>query len=227
MAMTKEQLIEVVRKMNAKQGDLKGYHCDKCNDEGIYYYIKDDWFEAMICPCMKLRRSKAGMTFDSYEAKENWQAAIKKRAMEYTQRADRWFFIGGQVGAGKTHICKAILTELSNRKDVVSMEWISASRELKGKVNDPEYQEITRRYKKAEVLLIDDLFYGSVTDADKTLAREIIDYRYIEGLITIINSELTISQIAGIDEGTAGRIKERAGQYVMNLNKDIRKDMRV
>jgi DNA replication protein DnaC len=227
MAMTKEQLIEAVRKMNAKKGDLKGYHCSRCNDEGIYYYIKDDWFEATICPCLKLRRSKAGITFDSYEAKENWQMAIKKRAMEYTQREDRWFFIGGQVGAGKTHICKAILTELSKSKSVDPMEWISASRALKGMVNTPEYQAETNRYKKAQVLLIDDFFYGNVTDADKSLAREIIDYRYIEGLTTIINSELTISEIASIDEGTAGRIKERAGQYVMNLSKDIRKDMRV
>lgn len=227
MAMTKEQLIETVKRMNAKRGDLKGYHCDKCNDEGIYYYIKDDWFEATICPCMKLRRSKAGITFDSYEAKENWQMAIKKRAMEYTQREDRWFFIGGQVGAGKTHICKAILTELSKSKSVDSMEWISASRTLKGMVNTPEYQTEIIRYRKAQVLLIDDFFYGNVTDADKALAREIINYRYIEHLTTIINSERTISEIAHIDEGTAGRIKERAGQYVMNLGKDTRKDMRI
>ena len=102
MAMTKEQVIEVVRRLNAKKGDLTGYHCDKCNDEGIYYYIKDDWLEATICTCMKLRRSKAGMTFDSYEAKENWQMAIKRRAVEYTQRADRWFFIGGQAQVKRT-----------------------------------------------------------------------------------------------------------------------------
>ena len=225
MVVTTEEL---VKSMNAKRGSLTGYECKICNNEGFVYGI-DCYGNVSItpCTCMKLRRSKAGMTFDSYKEDENWQKAIKSRAIKYTQDPKGWFFIGGQVGAGKTHICKAILTELSQNRNVDSMDWISASRALKGMVNTPEYQTETLRYKKAQVLLIDDLFFGNVTDADKALAREIIDYRYIENLTTIINSELTISEIAGIDEGTAGRIKERAGQYVMNLNKDMRKDMRI
>lgn len=214
--------------MNARRGTLTGYECPKCNNEGYIYFknILGD-IDVGICSCMKIRRAKAGMTFKSYEAKERWQQAVKGRAEKYLERGERWFFIGGQVGSGKTHICKAILTQLSEKHDTESIHWVEMSRFLKAVVNTQDYQDKMRRLKSAEVLLIDDLFYGSVTEADKALAREIIDSRYINELKTIINSEKTISEIAYVDEGTAGRIKERAGEFVINLNKDQRKDMRI
>ena len=224
--MTREQLERWVAKKNAERGNLKGYECPICNNEGWEYYIKGDDADIRQCSCMKIRRNMA-TTFDSYLTKEPWQKAIKKRSMEYAEKGYGWYFIGGQVGSGKSLICRAIAGEFSKHGNVELMQWIPASRELKSLVNDLLYKMEIQRYKDADILLIDDFFYGHVTDADKTLARDIIDSRYISDRITIINSEKTMPEVAEIDEGTAGRIKEKAGMYVMNIAKDIRKDMRI
>ncbi len=224
--MTEEKLQEWVKYLNERKGDLKGYDCPICNNEGFYYFANNGEVGISPCSCMRIRRSKAGMTMESYKTDEPWQKAVKSRAEDYLQKRRGWFFVGGQVGAGKTHICRAILTELSKKRQIEVMYWISDSRRLKSLANSTDYQQAIEQYKNAEVLLIDDLFFGSVTEADKLLARYIIDARYSKSLITIINSEKTLDDITVLDEGTAGRIRERAGQYVLSLHKDIRKDMR-
>lgn len=225
--MNRENLDRWVARKNAERGQLKGYECPICNNEGIVYFANNDWIDCKQCDCMQYRKSISASTFESYKTDEPWQKAIKKRSIEYAEKGCGWFFIGGQVGAGKTLICRAIVGELSRHGEMEVMQWIPKSRELKSVANDLLYKVETQRYKNVDILLIDDFFYGNVTDADKTLARDIIDKRYLSDKITIINSEKTMSQIASIDEGTAGRIKEKAGQYVMNIDKDIRKDMRI
>ena len=76
------------------------------------------------------------------------------------------------------------------------------------------------RFKKAEVLYIDDLFKtgrnpdGSEpkpTAADINAAFEIINYRYNNpALLTIISSELNEDELLDIDEAVGGRIFERS-----------------
>ena len=92
------------------------------------------------------------------------------------------------------------------------------------------------RFKKAEVLYIDDLFKtgkapdGSVlkiTGADVNVAFEIINYRYNNpALVTIISSELTEDEILDIDEATGGRIYERA-KKAFSIGKDRKKNYRI
>ena len=87
--------------------------------------VKEGYLVAQECECMPARETlarirKSGLesvlrtnTFERYLAKEPWQVRIKQEALRYlSDHNGRWFFIGGQAGAGKTHICTALVGQL-------------------------------------------------------------------------------------------------------------------
>ena len=117
---------EKVNYFNEKKGDRNvydGIDCTHCLNRGYVYVIKDDEIAYETCSCMTRRKialtiKKSGLeanfkkyTFDNYNATESWQKHIKKLAMEYVKEP-KWFYIAGQVGSGKTHICTAISSAL-------------------------------------------------------------------------------------------------------------------
>lgn len=66
-------------------------------------------------------------------------------------------FIGGQVGAGKTHICTAIVGKLlQNGKSAIYAPWKRIAAELKACLNEPEYTARMDELMKTDCLYIDD-----------------------------------------------------------------------
>jgi DNA replication protein DnaC len=171
-------------------------------------------------------------TFDKFIDTEPWQKAVKAAAMEYAKHPEGWFFLGGQSGAGKTHLCTAICREfLLAGKQVRYMLWRDDIVKIKGAVTDSvEYSNAIDKYKRVDVLYIDDLFKtGKAADnsvqkptaADINVAFEIINYRYNNpSLLTIISSELTEDELMDIDEAIGGRIYERAKSISIAKNRD-------
>ena len=250
---TPEELLEMqCTAMNEKQGDMKGFECAKCLNKGLIYHIRKNEIVSTPCKCMffrglERRTSKSGMsemlkgcTLESFETKSEWQQLIKNKAIEYIKQDNGdWWYIGGQVGSGKTHICTAIVGELINAgKTARYMLWRDIAVKLKSVVNDfNEYERLISPLKQADVLYIDDFFktgkdrVGNTmrpTEADCNLAFEIINYRYNQqGLITIISSELGIDELLNIDEAIASRICQRAGKFCNKISKDNRKNYRL
>lgn len=231
--------------LNATEGhrhEEDGYNCSACKNKGFVVKVRelqDGSFTQVMtdCKCAEVRRfilrmKKSGLkniikdyTFDKYEAPEPWQKTIKGAAVEYAKHPDGWFFIGGQSGAGKTHLCTAICREflLTGRK-VVYMLWRDDIATLKGLAMEPEQRlQMVERFKRAEVLYIDDLFKTGKnpdcskqrpTSADINVAFEIINSRYNNpGLLTIVSSEWSEDELLDIDEATGGRIFERARSF--------------
>jgi DNA replication protein DnaC len=257
----KERAQALVDSYNATTGDrnlLDGYDCPICKNRGMIAVLtvtNGIYGDAnRFCVCneirkQRLRLKKAGLlhmvetcTFDRYETPDAWQAAIKEKALRFTQDDEhRFFFIGGQSGAGKTHICTAITAHyIDQGKRAKYMVWIDESNKLKGLVTEPgEYAAAMDEIKKTEVLYIDDLFKpirganGQITPpsyADIRLAMEIINYRYNNpGLITIISGERTIDELLYLDEALAGRISQlsKEGGYCINLKKDSGRNWRL
>lgn len=227
MAVTElEKYKAEAERMNAKPGTLEGYDCPICNNEGIVYIASEYHGIARIdtvpCSCLKLRHQVVGNRIENYKAETDWQKRVKDTAVDYIKNGgDKWFFIGGQVGTGKTLICSALLNELGDSAEV--LRWTDGSKRLKS-IDTP--QEDIDRYKKAKLLYIDDLFFSEVTEGDKRLARELIDYRYERGLKTIISTEKVMVELKRIDEGTAGRIREKSGIYELNIGRDDKRDYR-
>lgn len=247
---------EEYNKSKGFQGEIDGYDCKKCLNRGDFAemrFTNNDWYEIHpVCSCMAIRKTilrllKSGLkniikdyTFDKYEASEPWQQQIKNKAVEYTKSPDGWFFIGGQSGAGKTHICTAIAGYfLQNGKQVSYMLWRDEITKLKACITDADkYAELINGFKKIDVLYIDDLFKngkgadGKViqpTASDIQIAFEILNYRVNnKELITIISSERTIYDLLAIDEALGGRISEMSFNrgFGFNINSDKKKNYR-
>ncbi len=238
--------------LNATEGNRHeedGYHCKVCRNKG--YIIKlEEWEDGSFhqvfsdCKCVEIRNSimrmkRSGLkdiikdyTFEKFEDSEPWQKTIKVAAMEYAQNPSGWFFLGGQSGAGKTHLCTAICRDfLLSGKSVRYMLWRDDIVKIKGAVTDSEeYSKLIDEFKRVDVLYIDDLFkIGKASDqslqkptgADISVAFEIINYRYNNpSLLTIISSELTEDELIDIDEALGGRIYERAKAFTIGRSRD-------
>lgn len=232
-----EKPFDVVENYNNSTGKLNeedGYNCDKCKNRGDYM-IKTETGEALAgCDCMRIRRAirelkKSGLEnqieglgFDSYKVVDELTAKIKRLAIENLNMKE-WFFIGGQTGAGKTHISTAIAVELLRRSVQVRYKrYMEMVQSLKSKkfTSDADYYEELLPLINCEVLYIDDLFKGKVLDQDLAIIWELIDDRYTSGKKTIISSEMDLSEIARLDESLAGRINQKAGKYVINIEKN-------
>lgn len=239
----KQQLVD---EYNASVGNLIGYNCDKCKNKGFIQYYDGQEIINRVCECMKIRESlknarESGLndilksnTFKSFKVESQWQKELKNLAYEYINNTKErnWFFVGGQSGAGKTHICTAICGQLLKaRLKVQYMMWVSDIRELKTNVNDGAYNELFDKFAKTDVLYIDDLFKvkngARPSDSDVQRTYELINYRYNARKRTIISSELTLSEIYDIDEAIGGRIKQMAGQYFTEIGPDINKNWRL
>lgn len=234
--------------------EYDGYNCKHCNNKGYIHIVQENPFNGSFivaqknCKCMKIRdtlsrakRSGLGnilfdYKFDKYETAEEWQQTLKTAAQNFcTDEGAQWFYIGGQTGAGKTHLCTAIAAHyIKAGYDCAYMLWVDDSVKLKSVKNDFEkYQPMIDKFKKVDVLYIDDLFKTqdgttAPTTADVALAFELINSRMnADDKITIISSELTLPRLLEIDEATGGRIYQHTGDYKLNIAKDINKNYRL
>jgi DNA replication protein DnaC len=240
---------------NRREGNLHtidGYDCPICKNKGHIMKVEEyrgSYIEVVAdCKCSPIRKSimrmkRSGLedvikkyTFDKFVAEEPWQKSVKEQAMAFCENPEGWFFIGGQSGCGKTHICTAICRELLLAgNEVYYMKWRDDVSKLKAMALDAEEREQTlNKIKNTAVLYIDDLFKtgrnpdGSEpkpTSADINLAFEIINHRYCKkGLITIFSSEMEMADIINIDEATGGRICEKA--ITLSIAKDRSRNYR-
>ncbi len=252
-----------VDKTNATEGNLHeqdGYDCRECRNKGYIAVCKQAefsgwWMEYHVpCKCMRIRNAihrlnRSGLknvvkecTFDRYIAEEPWQIAAKTAAMRFCKDLEnKWFFMGGQSGAGKSHLCTAITVHyIRQGLETKYMMWRDEIARIKASVNDaPVYAGLMKELKESPVLYIDDLFKSGKgedgnpkppTAADVNAAFEIVNYRYNNpDLITIISSERTLSELTQIDEAIAGRIAEKTkvGGYCLNIKRDPARNWRM
>lgn len=245
---------------NDSKGTLNeadGYNCDVCKNRGGIMKLTETngmYYQTYSpCKCMKIRgmlqklkrsglsKSIKEYSFEKYETNEPWQENLKRQAIQFTKDdKSTWFYIGGQSGAGKTHLCTAITAHyLRQNKSAYYMLWRDEITKIKSAITDNElYEKMISELKTVEVLYIDDLFKmgkdqnGNVqrpTASDINIAFEIINFRYNNrDLVTIISSERSIHDIIDIDEAVGGRIFERCnkGEYVFDIKKDAKKNYR-
>lgn len=234
-----------IERYNAREGNLAGYDCKKCKNRGDFMVPCGDGVAIRFCECKKVRDAqrnlrKSGlanalksMNFESFDAKEPYAKTMYESAKAFLKEDAAWFYVGGQVGSGKTHICTAMCGELlENGREVIYMLWKDEATRLKGIVNDSDYPEEVGKYKRCEVLYIDDLFKpvgeeGRVSDAELKLLFEIINSRYVGKRRTIISSERTLGDLMSLDEATGSRIYQMSKGYQLSISKGGWKNRRI
>ena len=224
-----------------KEGD-----CPICRGEGIVKAVVDGVERYGNCICIKKQIAmqqlkKSGIaesiekyTFDSFQTHQQWQQKLKQKALQFVEEKEKWFFAGGQVGCGKTHICTAILAEfLKKGMSVRYIIWTNEVVRLKAnKMDDENYQKLISPLLTTQVLYIDDFFKTEQgkhpSEADIRTAFEIINYRYVNsGLITIFSTEKTVDDIIAIDEAIGSRIHEKTKGYRNVILKDEGRNWRL
>lgn len=235
---------------NSARGSLTGHNCSSCNNKGFVMYLSHLHgyvYEVMRkCECTSTRSSldaidKSGLkqlmqkcTFETFQTPQEWQVHAKKQALQYlADYQNNWFYMGGQVGCGKTHLCTAIVGELLKQGlQAKYMMWRDETVALKSDIMDKEYQTSMKTLKTVPVLYIDDFFKTEMKKAPSTaeinIAFELLNYRYNNpGLSTIISSEKTIDELLRIDQGVGSRIFQRTKSYCVNITADVNKNYRL
>lgn len=223
------------------------FHCPKCGDEGYVEVSECGHVWMRECECMAVRRSlkkakQSGLihllrhcTLDNFDTSYPWQKKARDMAKGYVVDHDgKWFFMGGQVGGGKTHLCTGIVGEfLKMGMECRYMLWRDEAVKLKAMVtNDERYEKSMGELKRVKVLYIDDFFKTekgkAPTAGDVNIAFELLNFRYVnKDMITIVSSERDISEILKIDEAVGSRIYERAKEYCLIIEADPDKNFRI
>ena len=227
---------------NNEVGTMKYYDCPKCKNKGTIAVVVDDEMLMHHCSCKPIRMSKrllaeSGInedyTLETYVAKDEWQKKVLAAAKNFLFNPQGWFYIGGQVGGGKTHICTGIVRGLIDiGNEARYMLWRDDSTKIKASVNYPEdYASLVEPLKTVKVLYIDDFWKtnsGEPTTADVNLAFEILNARYNrKDLITIISSEYYSNELMDVDEAVGSRIYERASGNRHNIKRDRQRNYRL
>ena len=235
---------------NRTVGSYTEIDCKKCLNRGSIAIPKEEGGIMMQeCSCMTTRRAlrkmeRSGlknvirdMTFDRFRATEGWQEHIKAAAMAYAETMEGWLLFCGQVGSGKSHLCTAVCRHrLLKGEEVRYMPWRDDIAALKAmSLDNAERSQMISDLKNAPILYIDDLFKSgrtadgtaNPTGADVSIAFEIINYRYINHLPTILSTEKTPAELLAIDEATASRIIERASGNILNISRNPERNYRL
>lgn len=125
----------------------------------------------------------------------------------------------GQVGSGKTHLgCALAHNFIIKDIQVVYMPYRDSIMDMKQNILDSKYYSSKlRRYQGAEVLLIDDLYKGKVTESDINIMFEIINHRYLSKKPMIISSEKSMREIISVDESLGSRIYEMCKGRIVEI----------
>ena len=97
------------------------------------------------------------MRFDTFNATEDWQKKMLEKCKAFLgQGEDKWLFISGQPGCGKTHLGTAVCGELlAKGKPTRYMTHRELINLLIASQNDEDYYGIVREYGTVEVLYLD------------------------------------------------------------------------
>lgn len=222
-----------LQKKNEQEQKQSSIKCIACNDTGfIYNFSKRSYSKCncLINDGLVRRLEKAGLdrdsinkTFSEYEPVSKEISSMKDKATGYVLSFDKIknsknnsLALLGESGAGKSHLIIAALNNFINRKNT-DVQYISYPEEMtilkQSTLDGDKYQAKVDKYKNCELLVIDDLFKISHTDADVRIVFEIINHRYVKKKPVMVSSELTILDICNIDRALGGRLKEMTDKF--------------
>lgn len=215
-------------------------NCEKCGGTGWINYEKDGYEYTDMCDCQKMslhdkRIEASGLKMqvkdkrlDNFKTETPWQKDMKIRAESYIRNPVGWFVALGQVGCGKTHLCTAIAYQLlKNGKPMRYMQWRTEVQTLKDfSIDGEERKRAMNDFKNIAVLYVDDLFKGSVSDSDISIAFDLLNHRYNNRALTIISCEKTMKQLSDIDSAISSRIYEMSKGYLVTISPDNWKNQR-
>lgn len=221
------------------------FKCSKCNDVG--YVIKDN--VAYICSCKAAQKRKKAAderytlkdySFVYYEdqviQKKKGPDTYLKKAKELVDlsnefvakaiagKKQRGLFIQGNVGSGKTHICKCILNDLLRENvDVKFYSVPDLLEDIRENIFNEDKFNLMKKIRETKVLILDDLGAHTYTPFVVNKLYQIFNYRLNNDLPIVINTNLSFKEVEElIDERISSRILEMCKLFELRSDTDIR-----
>lgn len=173
------------------------------------------------------------MTFSAFITNTALQREMKRKALSFAaDYSGHWLFIAGQSGSGKTHICTAALNSIMKKGvECRYFPWRQEQPRLYDAMKRGCYESDLREWQSVELLFIDDMFKTAGTrdiqPSDIKMAYEMLNYRVLNKLSTIISTEYTLDKIIDFDEAVGSRIAQMAKGYIINIAPDRSKNYRL
>ena len=210
-----------------KDWDKSNYKCNKCRD--LTFIINDG--VATPCECRIVKEAKdilrkSGISEEFRNKNDSQAINAYNKAIKYSNNfhiiknnTQNSIMFMGQSGSGKTHLSLSIANVLmDNGVGVVYMGYRDVITQIKQNIMDEVYyNKIMNRYKNAKVLLIDDLFKGSISKSDINIMFELINHRYFNKLPVIVSTELSIENLVNIDEALGSRLIEMSKDFLVGI----------
>lgn len=226
------------------------YECEECSNHGyILFFDENDELKYKNCKCYNIRQSRRKMrdlgllkyvgktnSFDEFIAVEQWEKRIKQSAINFVENYEnKMFYIGGQVGSGKTKICSLILVNIFMKSKLYDYEYIIWGDTARTLAFDDKNKKEMEYLKEIDLLYIDDFLRSTarndlkVQQWERDVMMELINYRYINRKTTIISSELYFNELVDVDDSVASRIFENAenGKFCLSVKRDKNRNKRL
>ncbi|PPA70503.1 DnaA ATPase domain-containing protein [Jeotgalibacillus proteolyticus] len=139
----------------------------------------------------------------------------------------------GQPGSGKTHLLMAVSNNLMQKKKlpVLYFPYVEGFNDLKDDFTAIEKK--LKRMKEVEVLFIDDLFkpvskvvngvrikVPRATEWQIEQMYAVLNYRYLNHKPILVSSELTVDELADVDEALGTRIYQMCKDFTVLIQGD-------
>ena len=176
------------------------------------------------------RNSMTFATFDSRggarstaRQKETLNEALKA-AQIFAKHPDRWLYLGGPAGVGKTHLAVAIANEtLQAGKDVIFRfvpDLLDHLRKSFSPASYDSYYGLFDRLKNAEVLILDDLGSEATTPWAEEKLYQLVVHRHNAIMPTVITSIRPLEEDSGAKYG--GGFETRYSEAIWSRLRDGR-----
>ncbi|WP_165856751.1 ATP-binding protein [Marinobacter sp. JSM 1782161] len=130
----------------------------------------------------------------------------------------RCLILTGNVGAGKTHLCCALLRMVINETAQPCFyinfdELITSFRETFDRDSGVKERDLLQRFSKYRLLVIDEVGMQSFSDFELTVAYKVINARYLQNLPTVLGTNMPANNLKkGIGERAVDRMRENGGR---------------
>ena len=170
-------------------------------------------FERMMSKSGIVRREK---TFGSYHP-EMFELIVAKAKAILAAKTGRNLVLAGRAGTGKTHLATAIAIEAmkAGRQAIIKLACEMLDEITQANRDNTDPFGVLQKYKSVPVLVIDDWDKMKMTDARLVYLHQILDYRYTNGLQTIVTTNAY--DMAGLESRWyPGRIEPMMSRLLEN-----------
>lgn len=147
------------------------------------------------------------MTFDTFlpdgvglpeDQRTNLRRAFQK-ARAFAAHPEGWLLLMGTYGCGKTHLAAAIAQEVVSRGEpallVVAPDLLDHLRAAFGPSSETSFDERFEAVRQTPLLIMDDFGAQSATPWAREKLFQILNYRYVAHLPTVLTTNLRLSEI--------------------------------